>query len=354
MEDIGNAQNLPLPAGDSRQATIRLLQMVQADYQGARGELERVSQLLSDRESLINQQLQKIMLAPEGYRILSLLPYGVGVMPSRIGKVILGETVRITASTEPRRLLVRFLGRFEISFGSRSIEQWRSKKAKSVMQLLLSRRQPVIKDIIMEALWPDCTPQTAGNNLKVAVHGLRSSLARLFPGAERFPVITFDQGSYSINPDIEVRIDADEFEEHWANGRRLERSGRTDEALRQFGLAEALYRGDYLEDDLYDQWTLLRREGLRDTYLMLLGKLASYALQRQDYESGVVYCQKMLAKDNCREDAYRKLMMCYAALGDRNRALKWFKVCRSILLNELSSEPEPETLELYNRILKTR
>ena len=141
----------------------------------------------------------------------------------------------------------------------------------------------------METLWPECNPQAASNNLKAAMHSLRQTLSHLFNKRESFPHVLFLQGSYLINPEIELWIDVEEFEQHWVLGRHLEKEERLPEAIREFELAEALYRGDYLEDESYEEWTLLRREALKDTYIIILGKLADHSMKTTDYESSIIY-----------------------------------------------------------------
>lgn len=184
------------------------------------------------------------------------------------------------------------------------------------------------------------------------MHGLRRTLSQLFPEKEGFPYLLFLQGSYLINPEIELWIDVEEFEQHWSLGRRLEREGKSAEVIREFELAEALYRGDYLEDEPYENWTLLRREALKDTYLAILGKLADHSIGAANYESCVIYCQKILAKDPCREDAYRQLMRGYSRLGQRNRALHWYEICRRTIQAELDTTPDHETTALYHQLLR--
>ena len=339
--------------GSQWQDTIHLLRLVQSDYQGVRKQLETVSHTLVEREALVRERLQHALLSSEGFRTLCLVPYTAGVIGSRMGKAILGETAQPGGLPELVRLEVRCLGRFEVSSGWQRIERWQSAKAKSVFQYLMSRpREPVIKDVLMETIWPGCDPQAASNNLKAAVHGLRQTISRLFNKKEGFPHILFLQGSYLTNPEIKLWVDVEEFEQRWMLGRRLEKEGKAAEAIREFELAEALYRGDYLEDEPYEQWTLLRREALKDTYVIILSKLADYALRTADYESRVIYCQKILAKDPCREDAYRWLMCCYSRLGQRNHALRWYKICRRTILAELDTAPDHETTALYQSLLR--
>lgn len=226
-------------------------------------------------------------------------------------------------------------------------------KAKSVFEYLMTRpREPVVKDVLMETLWPDCDPQAASNNLKAAIHGLRQTLSRLFHKKESFPYVVFLQGSYLINPEVEWWVDVEQFDQHWVLGRRLEKEGKLAEAMREFEQAEALYRGDYLEDEPYEEWTLLRREALRDTYLIILGKLADHSMGTADYEGCIIYCQKVLTKDACREDAYRRLMRCYSRLGQRNRALRWHEICRRTIQAELDTTPDQETTALHHQLLR--
>lgn len=333
--------------------TIELLRLVQRDYEGARKQLETVSRTLAEREVVVNQRLQYALLQSKGYQTLCLLPYQAGARISQIGQVMLGEPTPPSPLPTIMRIEVRCLGRFEVRSNWKCIERWHSVKAKSVLQYLMSRpKESVIKDVLMETLWPNCEPQAASNNLKAAVHGLRQTLINLFMDKQNFPYILFLQGSYLLNPEIELWVDVEEFEQHCVHGRGLEREGKQADAIKEFQLAEALYRGDYLEDALYEEWTLLRREALGDAYVIILGKLADYSIKAASYEDCIAYCQKILTKDHCREDAYRRLMCCYSRLGQRNRALRWYESCRQTIQAELDTEPDSETTTLYHQLLR--
>jgi len=335
------------------QDTIHLLKLVQSDYQGARSQLEKVTHALAERETLVNQRLQYAFLVSGGYYTLCLVPYEAGISVSQIGKSALGGLSRPSVLPGLMHLEVRCLGRFEVRSAWKQVERWQSVKAKAVFEYFMTRpREPVIKDVLMETLWPGCDPQAASNNLKAAMHGLRQTLSRLFNERENFPYILFLQGSYLISLEIELWVDVEQFEQHWAHGRRLEKEGEVAEAMREFELAEALYRGDYLEDEPYEEWTLFRRESLKDTYIIILGKLADHSLEVADYENCIIYCQRILAKDPCREDAYRRLMRCYSRLGQRNRALRWYEICRRTIHGELDAAPDRETTALYHQLLR--
>lgn len=335
------------------QDAFRLLRLVERDYQGVREQLETVSHKLAERQALVSQRLQRALLASHGLRPLCLVPYAAGTPGSCMGTAILGEATTSNIPPGLMRLEVRCLGRFDVSSGWQRIERWQSAKAKSVFQYLMSRpREPIVKDVLMDIIWPECDPHAASNNLKVAMHGLRQTISRLFPDQENFPHVLFLQGSYLTNPEIDLWVDVEEFEKHWILGRRLEKEGKVAEAIQEFEIAETLYRGDYLEDEPYEEWTLLRREALKDIYLIILSKLADYSMTAADYESNITYCQKILAKDPCREDAYRWLMCCYSRLGQRNHALRWYEICRRTIQAELDAAPDHHTTALYQSLLR--
>ena len=157
MENTTYGLTEPSDYGDGAQwqETIHLLRLVQSDYQGAREQLEQVSHALAEREALVNQRLQYALLTSGGYQALCLVPYGAGTAVSQMGMSVLGRIARPSISPSITRLEVCCLGRFEVCSAWRSVERWHSVKAKSVFQYLMSRpKEPIIKDVLMETLWP--------------------------------------------------------------------------------------------------------------------------------------------------------------------------------------------------------
>jgi DNA-binding SARP family transcriptional activator len=86
-------------------------------------------------------------------------------------------------------------------------------------------------------------------------------------------------------------------------------------------------------------------------FFAVAGRLADHAMATGDLETAIAHCQRIIDKDRCREDVYRRLMLCYSRLGQRHRALRWFEVCRRTLQDELEAEPDPDTQALYRRLL---
>jgi len=255
------------------------------------------------------------------------------------------------AAAEQPRLRILCLGPFEAYWGEEPIFQLRTGKGRAILKYLAARpRQPVLRDVLLEALWPETDPDVANNRLKVALHHLRQVCTAAAAGPDWGDCVVFRDGGYMLNPRVRVWTDLEAFEAAWRAGTRLERASQPAQAVPHFADAVALYRGDYLEEDPFEEWTLLRREELKDRYLTMLGKLSHHWLQAGELEQAIEGWTRILGKDPCREHAYRQLMLCCAKRGQRALALRWYDLCAQFLRDQLHVEPEPATVALYRSL----
>ena len=134
------------------------------------------------------------------------------------------------------------------------------------------------------------------------------------------------------------------------NGQRLEAAGETEKAFGLYGVAEGLYQGTFLEEDLYEEWTNTQRDYLHNLYLEITDRLSEHFLNRRDNVAAIALCQKALRHDPCYEAAHRRLMLCYCAQGLRHLAVRQYQICVDLLATELGLEPDSETTALYKKI----
>ena len=121
---------------------------------------------------------------------------------------------------------------------------WRLKKARELVKLLaLAPGHRLHREQAMDVLWRDLGPAAAANNLHQAVHVARRTL-----DAE---AIELRDEVLSLTADIDV----DRFELAAADARRLETPGA-------YRAAVALYTGELLPENRYDDWAETRREEL--------------------------------------------------------------------------------------------
>ncbi len=245
-------------------------------------------------------------------------------------------------------LIIYCLGPFRVYQDDQPVENWPSNKGKAIFKYLITHRtRPIVKDVLMELFWPGAHPDAARNNLNVAIYGLRQALRQDRPS---FSHVLFQDDCYLLNPDLQIWVDCEAFMEHLSAARALEQRGELVAAAREYCMAEALYQGEFLEEDRYEDWLVPQRQGLQDDYLSLLDCLSRYYFDRDDYAACTTMCNKMLTVDACCEEAHRRLMRCYSRQGQHYLALRQYHQCVETLEEELQVTPTSGMSELYERI----
>ena len=248
----------------------------------------------------------------------------------------------------PTALRFNFFGSFHIPIENWVIDYWPGKKGKAILAYLAyNHKRRIYRDVLMDIFWPDSSPDSARNCLNVCVHGIRQLFQEFVPDQQ---FVLFKNDCYFFNPDLEITMDVEEFLLRWRLGQSTEREKGIEAALGEYELAAALYKGDFMQDDIYEEWTTLDRENLKEIYLVVLDRLSKYYSLDGKPMTAVNLCKTILAKDNCREDIHRRLMKCYCRLGYRDRALRQFYKCSEALEKELEVEPTKATLELFAKI----
>jgi len=245
-------------------------------------------------------------------------------------------------------LCIYLLGSTRVSSDGVDITNRIRPKSLGLLKLLAhARRRPVSREMLTEILWPDSPPAAAFGSLKVAAHNLRRSLGMSSPDSTDWMMT--HRGAYRLG--ASVWIDADQFERHIRTAKAHQAVGETVHARESFAAAAALYLGDYLEDDPYEDWPTLTRERLRDQYLYALGWLAVRAVEDHDYQRAIDYSHQIVQFDPCREDVYQLLMVSHCALGQLSRAVAWYAAAARMVRRELDAEVSQQTRKTFLRLL---
>ncbi|NJN19214.1 MAG: hypothetical protein HC822_24655 [Oscillochloris sp.] len=241
------------------------------------------------------------------------------------------------------------LGRFEVWVGRNLVEQWIGSKGKTLLKLLLAAYPAMVPaPRLMSAMWDGVEEELARQRLHTAISDLRRSLRSAQPDAGG--LIISQNGSYGLDPQAVIWIDTAGFERAQRAGLQYEQSGRPGEARSAYCEAVALYQGDFLAEDRYEDWPIEQRERLKSGYLALLARIAEGAFSEGDYAACIRWSRMTIESDAGRERAHRLLMHCYSRLGQRTEALRQYRQCVEALRRELDALPAPETEELYRRL----
>jgi DNA-binding SARP family transcriptional activator len=244
-------------------------------------------------------------------------------------------------------LTAHLLGPLRLALNDVPVDNWPSGRGRALLKYLLTHRDPwPAPEVLMDVFWPDATPEAARNSLHVSIHRLRRALRT----AGDVPVVILDDGVYRIHPGLQLWVDVDEFDHHVRGGRQFEAGGDLAGALSEYELATALYQGDFLADDRYEEWPILTRERLRLTWLETVERLSRLYFAQGRYASCATLCQRIVECDPCREDAHRRLMRSYSRQGQLHLAVRQYQICVEALRAELGVDAAGETTDLHERI----
>jgi len=292
---------------------------------------------------------EQLALAQGGVLVERLVTSTSSAVAARTA--LAAPTTAVLEPVAPARLALsaQLLGPFRVSLGDSAVESWPSGRGRSLFKyLLIHRDRPTSRDVLIDQFWPEALPEDGRNSLNVAMHGLRQAI-RAFTD---MPVVSYrrDHAAYRLNPELQIWLDVDEFEQHVRAGHSYEAEHQFAPAVVSYEQATSLYQGDFMADDPYDEWPTLRREQLRLAYLDTLDRLGQIYFSQGQYAACANLCRLILARDSCREDAHCRLMRCYHRQGQLHLALRQYQICTRVLADELGVEPLPSTAQLAERI----
>jgi DNA-binding SARP family transcriptional activator len=201
------------------------------------------------------------------------------------------------------------LGRFAVLQAGEPVPltAWQSRKARDLLKLLVARKgTPITRDAAAEAMWPGDDPALLGNRLSVALSTIRKVLD---PGRHHAAdhYVVADARSIALRLD-HVDVDLIEFLTTADLAIELMTKGDNEGAAGPLRRARQMYAGDFLEEDLYEDWAVEAREGARSRISMVLRLLARLAADRRDDETAGQYLGQLLEREPYDEDAWLALI----------------------------------------------
>ena len=247
-----------------------------------------------------------------------------------------------------RLLRLYTLGEFRLFVGEVELPPTTLSRQRKVMDLLkllvVHRINGIVKEVLYDLFWPGYLQKSSRDNLNTIIYRLRKTL-----GEDQELILT-DGTTLSLNHEL-CRVDADEFLELTGEAERTRGLGQTGQAMELYYRAKALYRGDFLDQDLYYDDIRDERETLRSRYLRLLFELTLMSFDNGENYQALVLAKELTHKDPLCEPAYRLLMIAGALVGARSEVPRIFERLNERLRRAYSIEADPQTETLMRELL---
>ena len=243
-------------------------------------------------------------------------------------------------------MFFRLLGPLEVTDGDGPIRIGSGRQRSVLVMLLLHRNAVVASERLVDAVWGEEPPATAGKVLQNAVGQLRRALE----DREGIRLQTVGRG-YSLRIGS-GELDVDRFDELVREGGRALADGRPADAAAGLRDALGLWRGSPLADVSYEAFAQSEIARLEELFATALERRIEADLALGAHADLVSELEALVARDPLRERLRAQLMLALYRCGRQAEALAAFREGRRVLIEEVGVEPGPELRELHEAILR--
>ncbi len=197
------------------------------------------------------------------------------------------------------------------------------------------------RDRLAEEFWTDFPPGRQTANLHMAVYSLRRKLGK--------EAIQLEGSVYRINPELDLRYDAVEFERAVDVALRLPPG----DPRKLFALGESIrhYEGMYLPE-FFSDWVQEKRRLLEHKYLDVVSDYADEAIRRDQPDKAVPTLREALTADPLRDDLNELYVEALGMMRRRSELVAHYERYKDLLSEELGLEPSRSLKELYRKFIK--
>lgn len=215
-----------------------------------------------------------------------------------------------------------------------------TRKALALLVLLAVERRAYARDEVAALLWPEADGESARGALRRTLSVLRAALGGRWLAVSRSAVDLERNG---------LVADLDLVEAALADG-----------GLAALRAAADLARGPFLagftlrDSAEFDDWRATRASQAERIVGEVLDRLATAAAGTGDYTLATRMASRRVDLDPLDEGAHRRLIRTFAEAGDRDAAIRQYRVLVATLERELGVPPLAETTALYEAVREGR
>jgi YVTN family beta-propeller protein len=239
------------------------------------------------------------------------------------------------------------LGPVEVSDNGSNLPIGGPKQRALLADLILNARTIVSTAQLIDDVWGDASPPTAGHTVETYIARLR----RVLRDGSRPEVLLTRPPGYLL--DVEPgQVDALRFGQLVEAGTAAAGRGDHEEASALLRAALALWRGQALADVADAPFARAAARRLADQHLLALERRIDSDLQLGLAQDLIPELQALVVSHPYHEPFHRQLMLALYRSGRQSDALDAFRRARGLLVDELGIEPGPDLRRTEQAILR--
>ncbi len=248
---------------------------------------------------------------------------------------------------------VSLLGRFQILYQGNilSDDDIRSEKLVNLFSyIVLHRERSLSVQELTEALWKEDETDNPAGALKNLMYRLRTIFKKHFGDAD---FIMTSRGAYYWNPEMEVVVDVELFEQNCNMGKK-EQSENCRKSISHYEEAVELYQGDFLAKYIDNNWILPVSTYYHSLFLSSAKKLAELYEEEEDYQNMERVCAKALQFDKVDEQIHCLRIGAMIHQNKQKLAEEYYENAVKVLYEALGVRNTAGLKKVYKELLKMK
>lgn len=223
-----------------------------------------------------------------------------------------------------------------------------TRKALALLAYLGVTARPQAREGLVSFLWPQADEEHGRGALRRTLSNIRSVLGR--------DALDVDRSSVGLTSEVEVDVISFRRAVHQADEHPHEMATACDRCLALLERAAGMNPGSFMEgfsvkdSPPFEEWKGVEEEALRKELGQVFKRVIVNHEARGDYQRGLAHATRWIALDVLHEPAHVAAMRLLALDGDREGALRQFRMLSDVLKKELDVSPLEETIKLERQI----
>ncbi|MFQ3597953.1 MAG: tetratricopeptide repeat protein [Chloroherpetonaceae bacterium] len=314
-------------------------------------EAEKLKAELESKESF--EKIRALLLQRESEQLVKQLKQSrLGVSEENLLSLIQTNFANKDLKEKPESPIVKVktFGEFKVAVGARELKttDWGQKKSRDVFKVLLLHHKTAMNaDELIELVWGGASRKNknAKASLLNAISFIRKALEPDLQSHQPSRFIAAKDQTYALDLGETAEIDFLQFKSLIAEAKKAPTEETQRRLLEQSVL---LYEGDFLKENLYDEWSSFERESLKEQYLAALLSLAKLMHKQKNGDGALLFAEKMLDIDRVFEPAFQLLFEIYRERGDLSALQRLYRAAIEVFKKEFSAPP-PETIQAWKK-----
>lgn len=217
---------------------------------------------------------------------------------------------------------------------------------KLLTYLIVHRKKVSTIQELTDVFWDDDRSENPAGALKNLMYRLRTILKNAW--GEGTYIIT-GRGSYQWNPEIEITLDTELFEQYCKGSQTL-----TDKKMKMEAEMKAveLYKGKLLPNIADEYWILNMSGYYHSMYLRVVNELLDELREAKQYVEMEECARKALNQDSLDENLHCAMLQALMGQGKQTEALDYFQHAEELLYDNLGVKPSEEMFAIYEELMK--